>query len=1429
MKILYARIRTTSAILILLLFFVQNSVAQSDLCTGAVPALPIGTSCVATNYVIPMGYTNAMPVPAIPCGTLTSRKDGWFTITTGPTTNNITVNASASVTSGTIRFGLVLYSGTCGALTNIACTAGLPSSMSLPSVTVLPNTTYFLRIVIYTSMLLSDVSGAVCVLDTTIRDNCVDSIALPVNNNSVCTNTIDSTTFGATQSLVGCAGNADDDVWFSLVPTNATHYITVKGTTLIDPVLEMFSGTCAGLVSIGCVNGLTGSTEDAVATGLTIGATYYIRIYSFGGAGSQGTFNICVTSPDNPAPYCVAEGSDPTLFINNFATTGGFSNITNPSGYSTAGYGNYTAQSVVAMANSTVNFSTSFSGGTFGFNIWVDWNNNNVFDAAERVFNSGSPYVTFVNNSFTIPAGQMAGNYRMRIRAHWLSYDPPACGNNNYGEVEDYTLTVQPLLCNTVPGGLNVTAITTTTANFNWSATSPVPASGYNYYYSTTATPPAFGSSGSGNIAAPGTTAPLSGLVPNTTYYVWVRSNCGGANGMGTWAGPISFTTFLSTTGVTTCQGGSGSLSAVGSCTGQTASMTISGSWNTNPVAYRPATLIANSPTCAFGLYTATYHKYDFQVSVTGTYVLTMVNNPNYDGMAYIVSGSFTPGLCGSGIWIVGDDDSGTGLEPKLTTTLNAGTQYTLISTYYNTSNNTRIDNFSYTVTGPGSILTGTPGVMQWYTAASGGSPIGTGNIFNPVGVAGSGLPNTNTPGTTTFYAACSGTPTVRTATNFVITAGPTSVLTGSGSICNNDAVLNVILTGTGPWSVTYQNNIGGPAVTLNGILTNPVAIPVSPSATATYTITAMSNGSCPSVSNTGSAIFTANTWLGGTANWTTATNWSSGVVPTSSDCVIIAPTIIPATIANLDFGYAGEIVVKNGGRLDVTNQRTLTVTNNLQVEATGIVNITNSSSLLQINNTVNTGKINMQRITQPMYRYDYTYWNSPVTLASNFTLLSLSPGTLSDKFYRWQPTISNGPGNWIQLPPATTNMDPTNGYIVRAPQTFSTSSAPIDKQLFTATFIGTPNNGNINIPVSKGTLPALDERDKLNLIGNPYPSAFDADMFLNTNSALIDATMYFWTHNSAPSTLNSNPFYGSYSSNYSSSDYAIRNYMGGTVASSGGLPPGQFVAAGSSFFVLSKVASGNVLFNNLMRVANNNNQFYRPSGENVTSTPDTALEKHRFWLNMMDNSSAFSQILIGYASGATLEFDNGYDASRLNSEGTNFYSVIDNYRLAIQGRPLPFDPSDVIPLGYVTNINTELSIGIDSTDPLFLDYEIFLEDKTLNIIHNLKLAPYYFTSTVGRFDDRFVLRFTDNALNIDGHLGNSMLTAFVKDQFLNVKSSESIETITIFDVSGKRITTLRPETPIGENRWRFPFAQGAYFATIKFSSGLSATRKLLN
>ena len=108
--------------------------------------------------------------------------------------------------------------------------------------------------------------------------------------------------------------------------------------------------------------------------------------------------------------------------------------------------------------------------------------------------------------------------------------------------------------------------------------------------------------------------------------------------------------------------------------------------------------------------------------------------------------------------------------------------------------------------------------------------------------------------------------------------------------------------------------------------------------------------------------------------------------------------------------------------------------------------------------------------------------------------------------------------------------MELGEGYIIRAPQTFSITTAAVDS---TPMFIGKPNNGVIPLTLSG---------DKLYLLGNPYPSAINADTFLDANSAVLEGTLYFWTHNTAIQLASNitNGTAGSGTYAYTSDDYAI-------------------------------------------------------------------------------------------------------------------------------------------------------------------------------------------------------------------------------------------------------------------------------------------------
>lgn len=91
------------------------------------------------------------------------------------------------------------------------------------------------------------------------------------------------------------------------------------------------------------------------------------------------------------------------------------------------------------------------------------------------------------------------------------------------------------------PAPTNFTSTTTmNSATVNWTAPTTAPTAGYQYYLTTSATPPTATTTPSGSVAAGTTTLNLPGLQTGQTYNLWIRSNCGAS--LGFWK-MTSFTT----------------------------------------------------------------------------------------------------------------------------------------------------------------------------------------------------------------------------------------------------------------------------------------------------------------------------------------------------------------------------------------------------------------------------------------------------------------------------------------------------------------------------------------------------------------------------------------------------------------------------------------------------------------------------------------------------------------------------------------------------------------------------------------------------------------------------------------------------------------------------------------------------------------------
>jgi hypothetical protein len=218
------------------------------------------------------------------------------------------------------------------------------------------------------------------------------------------------------------------------------------------------------------------------------------------------------------------------------------------------------------------------------------------------------------------------------------------------------------------------------------------------------------------------------------------------------------------------------------------------------------------------------------------------------------------------------------------------------------------------------------------------------------------------------------------------------------------------------------------------------------------------------------------------------------------------------------------------------------------------------------------------------------------------------------------------------------------------------------------------------------------------------------------------------------------------------------------------------------------------------------NTQFFKTSSNNKKTS---RIEKHRVWLNLSNTLGVFKQTLVGYLTNATNDYDSRFDGESMNGNTyADFYSINQDKNLTIQGRAVPFDENDFVPLGFKTSIAGSFTIKIDQVDGLFLNQALFLEDKLTNTLFDLKRDGYTFNTTSGTFNDRFVLRYTSKTLGTVAveKPANQVVVSIQNKQIKITSFAETIEKVLVYDVSGKQryqkravnstellITTLAP------------------------------------
>lgn len=649
-------------------------------------------------------------------------------------------------------------------------------------------------------------------------------------------------------------------------------------------------------------------------------------------------------------------------------------------------------------------------------------------------------------------------------------------------------------------------------------------------------------------------------------------------------------------------------------------------------------------------------------------------------------------------------------------------------------------------------------------------------------------------------------------------------------------------------------------------VLSNPSLILAATSTNTTWTLssTFLTLGGC-----TYSCLVTC---TGADATWVDGA-WENGVGPDINSSVTISDNY-NTNATNGSFS-ACNLTISDGFTLTINDGYYVEVENDIVVEANASIIVRPQGAVVQnddFGEVTAIGNIAVEKETAPMYAwYEYTYWSSPVsgeTISDGLSAADVSrrfwfdaskykdskaeinnDNTLTDGL---QDDIDDNGDDW-QLASGTDIMTPGVGYAAthREDLFFPPPGAELPFQ-FKYTFEGSFNNGVITVPIYRNDEELND--NNWNLIGNPYPSAIDVDLFLAVNRSIdttvvtsgsIDGAVFLWSQNTEPSATNN----GNENLNFDTSDYAIIN---GTGASSGGdnIIPNRFIPSGQSFFVSmsdtapstsysfgdlgipGNIETSNIIFNNTMRVTGNNDQFFR------TANSKTKSEANKVWINLTSDNGVFNQVLVGYVNGASNGYDGMYyDAPRNSSTGASaiIYSIIEdnNKKFAIQGKTVnSLTEDEVISIGFKTTIGvpTIYTLSMAQLEGDFLATNpIYIKDNLLNTLHDLKTSDYNFTSEVGAFNERFEIVFNEDALSLDNQtiINNNLSIIELQNGNVQFKLSGNLTmaSIQIIDLQGRILYNLKA-TGNTKTYNLTHLNQSVYIANVTLSDGSVITKK---
>ncbi len=554
------------------------------------------------------------------------------------------------------------------------------------------------------------------------------------------------------------------------------------------------------------------------------------------------------------------------------------------------------------------------------------------------------------------------------------------------------------------------------------------------------------------------------------------------------------------------------------------------------------------------------------------------------------------------------------------------------------------------------------------------------------------------------------------------------------------------------------------------------------------------------------------------TTTWD-GSSWDNGT-PTANVQAVIAGDYNMNTQPSID---ACAITVNNGATLTVAAGTYATSTGDITVNTGGNLVVAHEGSVVQTDDSstaTNNGSITVSKTTPTLGFREFSVMSSPMSASTRDVAFSGAFRAFGHNTANFDTNdaVTAIVGDAINFVDQTGNdripltgsesLDVARGYLV-------VPFGPGPDATYTANYTqGTLNNGQITKSIIYNGSP----EESANLIGNPYASAIDADLFLAQNTHIPE--LYFWNQNTAPA---AGPGYLA----YSMEDISQYNSSGGIAAASDpGNIPDQFVPSGQGFGV-KPTSNANAVFSNSMRVSGNNTGF--------KSAPATSTRPNRIWLQM-DNATyteSTSTTLVAFLNEATDGLDLGYDSKRIGTY-VSLFSTVEDLELGIQGRSAFVDDA-VIPMGFRTLLEETTAYTISIAKLEGEDIEgatIYIKDLETGTITNLSERDYVFTADQGHYPNRFEVYFKNRVLDVED-LGLNANTVLLypnpaSDSFtIQNTSNQTIEQVTIYDIQGRVVYNSDMNGQSEQNIFVGQLPSGVYMVRLQ-SANTDVIKRLI-